>query len=59
MSGAWCEALTELAPHGLVRCLDEVWSATANVPIASSERIRVVAVDGLRLQVVRHIPKRG
>ncbi len=59
MVGAKGEALTELSPHGLIRCHGEVWSATANEPIAGGERVRVVTVDRLHLQVVRYAPKVG
>lgn len=54
MVGARGEALTELNPHGLIRCQGEVWSATADGAIPAGERIRVVAVDRLHLQVARH-----
>lgn len=57
--GAKGEALSELKPHGLIRCHGEVWSATANEPIAGGERVRVVAVDRLHLHVVRHTPRVG
>jgi len=59
MVGARGEAITELSPRGLVRCQGEVWSATANEPIAGGERVRVVTVDRLHLQVVRYAPKVG
>jgi membrane-bound serine protease (ClpP class) len=54
MAGIRGEALTELNPHGLVRCYGEVWSATADEPIPAGERVRVVAVDRLHAQVVRY-----
>jgi membrane-bound serine protease (ClpP class) len=54
MLGAKGEALTELSPHGLIRCQGEVWSATANEPVPAGERVRVVAVDRLHAQVTRH-----
>lgn len=53
--GARGEALTELNPHGLVRCQGEVWSATAEEPIPGGERVRVVAVDRLHLRVTRQV----
>jgi membrane-bound serine protease (ClpP class) len=54
MIGARGEALTELNPHGLIRCQGEVWSATADERIPAGERVRVVAVDRLQAQVARH-----
>jgi membrane-bound ClpP family serine protease len=59
MVGARGEALTELSPHGLIRCHGEVWSATANEPIAGGERVRVVALDRLHARVVRCVPIKG
>ncbi|HSB68456.1 MAG TPA: NfeD family protein [Candidatus Methylomirabilis sp.] len=59
MVGARGEALTELNPHGLIRCEGEVWSATADEPIAGGERVRVVATERLRARVTRYIPVRG
>lgn len=56
MIGAKAETLTELNPHGLVRCQGEVWSATANEPIPGSERVRVLAVDRLHARVTRYVP---
>ena len=53
MVGARGEALTELNPHGLIRCQGEVWSATAQEPIPAGERVRVVAVDRLQVRVAR------
>jgi membrane-bound serine protease (ClpP class) len=53
MVGARGETLTDLNPHGLIRCQGEVWSATAEEPISAGERIRVVAVDRLHARVAR------
>ncbi len=53
MMGARGEALTELNPHGLIRCQGEVWSATAEELIPAGERVRVVAVDRLHARVTR------
>ena len=52
MLGARGEALTELNPHGLIRCQGEVWFATARRPVSPGERVRVVALDRLRVEVV-------
>ncbi len=59
MIGARGEALTELNPHGLIRCQGEVWSATADEPIPGGERVRVVAVDRLHARVARYVPIKG
>lgn len=59
MVGARGEALTELAPHGLIRFQGEVWSATADERIPAGERVKVVAVDRLHARVSRHVPKAG
>jgi len=53
MLGMRGEALTELNPHGLIRCHGEVWSATADELIPAGERVRVVAVDRLHARVAR------
>ena len=52
--GARGEALTDLDPHGLIRCQGEVWSATANEALSSGERVRVLAVDRLQVHVARY-----
>lgn len=54
LQGAKGEALTELDPHGLIRCQGEVWSATADAPIPAGEPIRVLGVDRLDAWVTRH-----
>lgn len=53
MIGARGEAITALNPRGLVRCWGEIWSATADQPILGGHGVRVVAVDRLRLRVMR------
>lgn len=53
MLGAKGEALTDLNPHGLIRCQGEVWSATADEPIAGGERVRVLATHRLHARVTR------
>ena len=55
MIGARAEAITELSPHGLVRCQGEVWSATADEPVAGGERVCVLAMDRLHLRVTRRV----
>ncbi|MBI1354297.1 MAG: nodulation protein NfeD [Acidobacteria bacterium] len=44
-------AKTEVAAKGQVFVHGELWSASAATPIAAGARVRVVAVDGLRVQV--------
>ena len=47
-------ATSELAPAGTVRVKSEDWTATADKsPIHKGERVKVVAVEGLRLHVVK------
>jgi membrane-bound serine protease (ClpP class) len=47
-------AKTALDPEGQVQVHGELWAAVANgEPIAAGERVRVVAVEGLRLRVER------
>jgi membrane-bound serine protease (ClpP class) len=51
--------------EGFVRIHGELWRAVTNVPIAAGQRVRVVKVDGLTLEVVpaadepRHIGHKG
>ncbi len=58
MVGVRGKALTTLNPHGLVRCLGEVWGATAAEPIDSGEQVQILAVDRLRVRVGRYAPQR-
>jgi membrane-bound serine protease (ClpP class) len=52
--GAYGVATSELAPAGTVRVKSEDWSATADkAPIHKGERVKVLAVEGLRLRVVK------
>jgi membrane-bound serine protease (ClpP class) len=53
MLGLECVADTALDPEGFVRVLGERWHAVAEGPVAPGERVRVVAVEGLRLRVRR------
>jgi membrane-bound serine protease (ClpP class) len=47
-------AISDLAPSGQVRVRGEVWTAVAQGgPISQGDVVRVVGVEGLRLQVVR------
>ncbi len=52
--GAIGYAVSDLTPHGLVQVKSEQWSATAQEgAIENGAVIRVVAVEGLRLKVVK------
>ena len=44
-------ARTELGPEGKVFVHGEIWNAVANAPIPEGTRVRVSAVNGLRLVV--------
>jgi membrane-bound serine protease (ClpP class) len=45
------QALTALDPAGKVFVRGEYWDAVATAPVAEGSRIRVVALDGMRLRV--------
>lgn len=50
-------ARTAIDPEGQVMVQGELWSAVSpGVAIAEGERVRIVAVEGLRLQVEREAP---
>ncbi len=49
--GAVGVAKTDLAPQGIVFVAGEDWTAEAEEPIQAGDRVRVVAVKGLRLKV--------
>lgn len=52
--GAYGVATSELTPGGTVRVKSEDWTATAEKDsIHKGERVKVVAVEGLRLKVVK------
>jgi membrane-bound serine protease (ClpP class) len=44
-------AVTDLSPDGVVQVAAETWSATSSVPMAKGEKVRVTAIEGLRLLV--------
>ena len=54
-------ALTAIEPGGLgrVRTHGEIWTATADDPIAAGAAVRVTAVNGLRLRVTALGSDRG
>jgi len=48
-------AKTDLDPQGTVLVAGEDWTAEAAEPVRAGERVRVVAVEGLRLRVRREV----
>jgi membrane-bound serine protease (ClpP class) len=51
MVGEMGDAITELAPAGKVFVNGEYWDATSLRPAAAGVRVRVTAIDKLRLTV--------
>jgi membrane-bound serine protease (ClpP class) len=53
MIGELGEAMAALAPEGVVRVRDALWPARVNraTPLAAGDAIRVVGIDGARLEV--------
>ena len=51
MVGVTGSALTQLAPEGKVFVRGEYWNAVAATPVAAGARVRVTAVDQLKLTV--------
>jgi len=49
--GATGEVTTPLAPVGQIRVLGELWEARSGSELAAGTTVRVVALDGLRLDV--------
>ena len=49
--GAVGEVSERLAPSGHVRVLGELWAARSSSELPPGSRVRVVAVDGLMLEV--------
>lgn len=43
--------LASCEPEGRVRVHGEIWNASSPTPLAEGERVRVTAVEGLRLRV--------
>jgi len=52
MVGGVGEAITDLAPSGQVRYRNDLWTARSPEPVKRGERVRIAAVEGLRLRVV-------
>jgi membrane-bound serine protease (ClpP class) len=51
MVGEIGEALTPLDPEGKVFVHGEYWNARSSAPVAGGSRVRVVRVEGLKLEV--------
>ena len=51
--GATGQVTTALAPSGQIRVLGETWEARAAAAVPAGETVRVVAVNGLKLEVER------
>jgi membrane-bound ClpP family serine protease len=53
MVGELGEAIAEVRPDGVVRVRDALWPAFANrsTPIAAGDVVRVIGIDGTRLEV--------
>ncbi len=49
--GATGEATERLAPSGHIRVLGELWEARSSAEVPPGARVRVVAVNGLTLEV--------
>jgi membrane protein implicated in regulation of membrane protease activity len=49
--GATGEVTARLAPSGQIRVLGELWAARSSSELPRGSRVRVVAVDGLALEV--------
>jgi membrane-bound serine protease (ClpP class) len=58
MIGLVGRAYGPLSPEGAVFVRGEYWTARADQPIATDERVEVVAVEGMRLRVRRAPPER-
>jgi membrane-bound serine protease (ClpP class) len=49
--GEPAEVVAPLVPNGTVRLRGEIWRARSGLPVEVGERVRVVSVDGLTLEV--------
>ncbi len=49
--GGPAEAVSDLAPDGLVRVRGELWLAEARPPVAKGQRVQVVEIAGAKLTV--------
>ena len=51
MVGEMGEAITDLVPLGQVRYRNDLWTARSAEPVRKGERVRITAVEGVRLRV--------
>ena len=51
MVGAYGEALEDFDRQGRIRVHSESWTAQASRPVRKGQRVRVVAMDGLKLKI--------
>ncbi len=56
MIGEIGEATTDLAPEGFVFVHGETWRARSAVPVAKGQKVRIVRVQGLSIEVEPHNP---
>jgi membrane-bound serine protease (ClpP class) len=56
MIGEIGEATTDLAPEGFVFVHGETWRARSTVPVAKGQKVRIVRVQGLSIEVEPHNP---
>jgi membrane-bound serine protease (ClpP class) len=49
--GERAEVIEDCNPDGRVRSRGEIWSASSASPVAVGQRVRIVAIEGLTLQV--------
>lgn len=59
MIGLTGRAVTEIDPEGLVQVQGELWNAESPEEIATGQRVRVDAVNGLRVRVTGVRPWQG
>jgi membrane-bound serine protease (ClpP class) len=59
MIGEVGTALTPVAPHGKVFVHGEYWDAVASQPVAAGTRVRVTAIDKLKLTVEPVMDRKG
>ena len=51
------EVTTTIDPVGMVRIQGELWKARADTPLERGQRIRVIAIQGMEVQVQADEPK--
>jgi len=51
MVGSVAEVLEDFADQGHVRSWGEIWTATTDTPVKKGDKVRITAVEGLKLKV--------